>query len=392
MPSFETKHNANLPNTLPNSCPIVNFIERDEDGVAVVYDVKNAPKKLFVKIANSIYQQGLSLRTLEFYCQLVYLIYSEPNTRLSILKIQSRINYYTAKNPNKDTINQYLKTLISIGLIIRVGKFLYAPSNPPLPRRCRETTEVAPITSKLNDDYETSNTSNWCNLLETNRIKEECIHHNIYQEPKNNYTPFYITAYNNDTVSCTLALELYLASHPYNRHRPSKVCKDLNISRKTYYKYLRELVQKKIVNKIQLTYNCNHYINHNRIRLQEESMEIKSGRYYYRKEEWKQKAKTKTAHSRLWYASPMGRIMQEYKINYIPAFDNYDPYNAYKIVKTLFEQYGYNIKAPLIVRGILDDYNWIKIVDREHAKFKREQARERMYQSTPESFLDYMQS
>jgi DNA-binding Lrp family transcriptional regulator len=368
MLSVETLHNANLPNTVSDSTPIVNFIDRGE-GNGASYDVKNAPPKLFVKISNRIYDQGLTPREIEFYCFLVYFMYSEPNTRLSILVLRALIIKQAGQSINKDTINIYLNTLISKGLIIRIGKFYYAPLIPLASMVARSDG------SWSNNSYIPTELSN-----------------NIYIEPQDNYTPFFITAYNHNTTRASLALELYLASNPYNRHRPSKVCKDLNISRKTYYKYLNELLEKKIIKRVHISYNHNQYLNSYRLILWNDYIEVQEARYYYQGHDWRSKKQAATAHSRLWFASPMGAIMKDYKINYIKAFDNYNPQDAYLIVKDLFNQYGPNIQAPLIVRAILDAYNWIKIQDRRHAKIKKEQAKLLSYQGTQECFLDFMQS
>ena len=88
MSTDQSNHNANLLNTLPAHTPIVNFVTRDEHGEAVEYNENIAPNKLFVLIDNNIYSQGLSIRAVEFYCLLTYLIISYPEIKLTILKIQ----------------------------------------------------------------------------------------------------------------------------------------------------------------------------------------------------------------------------------------------------------------------------------------------------------------
>ena len=371
MLNFEINHNANLPNTLPKSTQIVNLFTYDEEGEIAGYDVKNAPNKLFVNIDNNIYNQGLSLKQVEFYCQLMYLIISYPKIKLSILKIQSLIFKYTNKKKDKNTINKYLNTLLTKGLLFRVGPYLIAP--------------------KLGSDYDTNNTFN-------NEVKS-----NIYQVPKMCFTPFYILSYTEDTVTGSLALELNLASKYYKFHRPTKVCKDLNISRKTYYKLLKELVLKNIITKTKRDYKTNYYTNSDRIRLKEESRFIQSDRetdrdFEYqlikakkREQKLKQQA-NKSEHSKLWYGSPMGKIMKEFNVNYIHAFEGYDPFIAYEIVKVIKEQYGNNLTAPLIVSAIKNNYNGIRISDRKHEKFKRDQTRFQAYQQTSKGFLEYMES
>ncbi len=67
----------------------------------------------------------------------------------------------------------------------------------------------------------------------------------------------------------------------------------------------------------------------------------------------------------------MVKVMKEYAINYIKAFDNYNPDDAYDIVLSIFKQHGRLISAGLLVRAILDGYNWINIVDRRHEEFKK---------------------
>jgi hypothetical protein len=62
--------------------------------------------------------------------------------------------------------------------------------------------------------------------------------------------------------------------------------------------------------------------------------------------------------------------MKDYKINYIPAFNNYNPQDAYNIVTKTQSQYAQNISAPLTVRGVLDSYNWVKIFDKRQKVFK----------------------
>ena len=357
MSIVQNNHNANLLNTLPNHTPIVNIDLVDSNGAVAGIDVKNAPNKLFVPIDNNIYNHKLSPRTLEFYCQLAYLIIAYPKLKLSILKIQSLIFQYTNKKINKNSINKYLKTLETKGLLSRSSIYLVAHKVCVTPQEQLQTS------------------------------LSEVIKSNVYHVPKSCYTNFYILAYNHDTARCSLVLELYFASKPYNWHRPSKVCKDLNITRKTYYKYLQELVAKGIIKKNKVNYKKNIYINSKRQIHIKISLEIQSTRAWYRNDEWYEKKKLKkemiaqnlikkTAHSRIWYFSKMGAIMEQYHINYIPLFNNYDPEDAYKIVQSLFQQYGYNIKAALIVSALQKGYNWTKIVDNEHAKIKRSEAKQ----------------
>ena len=361
MHILHNKHNANLLNTLPNHTPIVNIDLLDGNGNVAGIDAKNAPNKLFVKIDNNILNQGLKPRVLEFYILLTYLIISYPKDRLSILKIQSLIIKYTNKKINKNTINTYLKTLIKKGLLYRSSIYLVAP--------------------RVGSDVDCSNYS------------IEHYDSNHYQAPKTRFTPFYILAYNHDTAPCELVLELYFASKPYMWHRPSLVCKELNICRKTYYKLLRELITKNIITKTKESYKKNLYENTNRLRLKEESTDIQDHRYYEVGDVWYEKRKLrkeklargeiqKTAHSRSWYASKMGPIMNEFGINYIPMFDDYDPDDAFRIVMELKEQYrriAKPINAPMVVTALKKGYNWTKIKDRDHAKLKREEAKKEVF-------------
>ena len=378
MPNFQINHNANLPNTLPKSTPIVNFIHRYDNGEYSGYSEKNAPSKLFVKIDNNIFKQGLSIRQLEFYCQLMYFIISYPDVRLSILKIQSLILEFTGKNRDKNTINSYLKTFQQKGLIYRSSLFIIAP-------KVRSSVE-------LNIEALPESNAEQINF-------GEVITKNQFHAPTKCYTEFYITAYNDDTESGTLGLEFYLASKIYNYHRPSLVCKELNITPKTYYKHLKELTKKNIVKKYKVRHRMNHYLNTNRERLVDEAGTIRSSRDNERDWDFKEKIrsrlqakKNKTAHSRLWYGSEMGKYMEEYKVNYIKDFESIPIDVAVKITKAIIKQYGKNITPALIVSALKNDYNWINIVDREHLKVKRDQARKDYYHSSEKGYLELMLS
>ena len=381
MHSFETKHNANLLNTLPASAPIVNSNTRAELGEAVEYNENIAPDKLFVMIDNNITEQGLSIRTVEFYCLLTYLIISYPSTKLTILKIQSLILEHTKIKINKNSINKYLNTLLTQGLVSRSNNYLVAHS---IGDNCSITKEQKE--------------------LELKNIKG-----NTYYAPKSKFKAFYITAYNLDTVRCTLALELYLASKAYNQHRPTKVCKDLNISRKTYYKLLKELLSKGIVTKATVKidkqkYNVNLYKNTYRQILLEDSNRIQAHRQNNRDHQYRQKCAIRKANeiklkdrspARLWYSSPMGAVMKEFGINYIPFFNTYPTAVAYKIVVELKKQYellGKQLTAPLIVAAIKGNYNWVKILERDHLKQKRDQVKREEYYKTTKGFLENMWS
>lgn len=104
--------------------------------------------------------------------------------------------------------------------------------------------------------------------------------------------------------------------------------------------------------------------------------------------------KKKTAHSRLWFASAMGPVMSKYGINYIKLFDSLDPDSTYRIVQEILRQYRFDtnkISAQLIVAAIKSDYNAIKITDRDHELFKREQAKEKANMLTQRYFWNYME-
>jgi hypothetical protein len=209
-------------------------------------------------------------------------------------------------------------------------------------------------------------------------------------------------------------LEMYLAHTAYNFHHPNKVCDELNISRKTYYTYLNDLRSLSIVKRHKINFKTYLYINQYRITLWSEYQEVMEYRFDVQKEIWKQqkllrqetrisKAKVgedytdvqfnRAAKSRYWFKSPMARVMKEYNINYIPAFDNYDSNDAYLIVQELEQQYakaGGVLNASMIVRGILDAYNWTKIVDRRHHKRKREELKEDRRKLNSRYIMDYV--
>jgi hypothetical protein len=402
MQEFHAKHNANLPHTVPESTPIVNYIERLGEG-SCHYDVSLAPNKLFVKIPNSIFEFHLKPRLLEFYCLLSYLCYSAPEQELPILTIRSEIIRYTNIKINKDSINTYLNYLQQLGLIKRIGKFYTITPNPHLPRRCGESPDRVPSILSPRSNLRVIST-------EVAQITSK-VNRNNYTQPKANYTPFYITIYNQNTKQGSMALEFYFASKLYNKHHPDKVCSDLNISRKTYYTYLQDLITKKIVLRHKLNYKTYHYTNDYRIILHDDSVSVMEARYDYRKLGWEEdkqrklelqrsKAKIgelltdyKTPHSRLWFKSSMARIMQEYGINYIKSFDTWDPKDAYLIVQELEQQYrisGTKLTAAIIVKGIQNAYNWTKIIDRIHAKRKREEHKEYIRSCNSRYFMDYI--
>jgi predicted transcriptional regulator len=409
MNRFDPQHNANLHQILPEQASIVNN-QKTVDACSASLDVSLAdtevtnpkPDKLFVKIDNAIYNYLLKPRLLEFYCLLSYLVFNYPRTELPILTIQSLILKHRGYKMSKNTINKYLNVLIELGLIKRVQKY-YIISNlrgnggVPLIQEGGANSDG----SCINGLYRTLNsssissldTSNLCNLRPiqaTSLAKEDpqsasCLRswiapsktevvQNMITLPKDNYTPFYITPYTKNPKSGSLTLELYLASKPYDRHRPSKVCRDLNISRKTYYTYLRDIISKSLVKRIKLSYNNYHYTHDYRLVLWAESCDRMKGVYERNKIEWqKTKPKNSVNNSRRWYVSSMARVMKQYGVNYIKAFDCYNPEDAYAIVLELEKQYDKFYKpltAAIIVKGIISAYNWTKIVDKRHAEVK----------------------
>jgi hypothetical protein len=362
MPNRKIPHNANLLINLPQNRPVVNYVDRSHDSGSD-YQVENAPSKLFVRVANSIFQFRLKPRLLEFYCLLSYLVFANPGIKLPILTIQELILSYTNIKLSKNTINNYINKLLELKLI-SCNKGIYSVTN---------------------------------------------------SNPKGNYTIFYITHYNMNAKFGSAGLEFYMASKIYSNHRPSKVCTELNISPKTYYKYLNDLLSKLYITKTVINYKLNYYKNSYRKILWEDYIQIKDTRFYEQQYIWSQKRQNKllarkkvrelngeivtpttflnAAKSRLWFASPMKRIMKEYKINYIRAFDNYDADDAYKIVTELVEQYrksGQKLNAAIIVKGILNSFNWIKIQDREHLKLKRELRNKEIKMSYGENYVDHM--
>jgi predicted transcriptional regulator len=292
---------------------------------------------------------------------------------------------------SKNTINKYLNNLIDLGLIVRSGKYyiitdLTGSSVIPLDKRvdCSEQdgSWSNGLYRSLNSSRVSSlDTSNFCNLRPvqaTSLAKEDSIcSANMITLPKDNYTPFYITQYSKKPKSGSLALELYLASRPYTKHRPKKVCEDLNISRKTYYTYLQDIVSKKMVKRIKLSCNNYHYTHDYRLVLWAESSDKMNSNYIKNGLEWEAKRlkrlNSRSSNCKRWYASPMLRVMKQYGINYIQALEGYSPDDAYAIVVELEKQYKTfhrPLTAALIVKGILSAYNWTKIVDRRHEEVK----------------------
>jgi predicted transcriptional regulator len=404
MQRFEPKHNANLHQTLPEQASIVNNQKTLEAGSASL-DVSLADTtiskntdKLFVKIDNAIHNYLLKPRLLEFYCLLSYLVFNYPGQELPILTIQSLILKHRGYQMSKNTINKYLNILIKLGLINRIRKYyiisdLRGNGVIPLFQEGGADSDgscINGLSGTLNSPLEAA--SNLCNLRpgkRTSLAKEDphyapCLRswiassktevvQNIITLPKDNYTPFYITPYTKNPKSGSLALELYLASKPYDRHRPSKVCSDLNISRKTYYTYLKDIISKSLVKRIRLSYNNYHYTHDYRLVLWAESCNQMKSRYDQNQLEWQNKKPRSLTNSRRWYASSMSRVMKQYGINYIKAFDNYNPEDAYAIVNELEKQYKSFYKpltAAIIVKGIIKAYNWTKIVDKRHEKIK----------------------
>jgi hypothetical protein len=171
-----------------------------------------------------------------------------------------------------------------------------------------------------------------------------------------------------------MVLEHYMASKLYKKFRPSKVCKDLNISRKTYYKYLKIILEKRLISKVKITYNLNCYSNVYRKQLLIDYNEIKETKYIEKGFKFYEIRKNRIltrAKSRKWFGSKMGKIMIKYNINYIKGFDPYDPNDAYDIAISIINQYGTDTNAAIIVKGILNDYNWVKIQDNRHKNVKR---------------------
>jgi predicted transcriptional regulator len=431
MQIFHSKHNANLLNTLPQSRANVN----NDNSIysEARCEVDYAPSKLFVKVTNRIYDYQLKPRLLEFYCLMSYLCYSFPDTELPILTIREKIYFFTHININKNSINTYLNDLIELGLIEREGKLYHITDISsgnisdrviPLAKRVRCSEQGGSWSNGL---YSSDSSSDTSNLTNSRRFSTPSYQEglplsacqdskNIYHSPKKNFTPFYITMYKKFKTPKlgTVAVEMYLASRAYNYHHPDKVCSDLNISSKTYYTYIQELRSKSIIKRHKINYKTYHYINQYRRVLWNEYEDTMEARYDIQQEIWKQqkvlrletrrsKAKVgedytddqfnRAAKSRYWYKSPMARVMSQYNINYIQAFNNYEPEQAYLIVQELEQQYarsGGVLNASIIVRGILDAYNWTKIVDRIHNKRKREEQKEKRRQMNSRYMMDYV--
>jgi predicted transcriptional regulator len=385
MHDFYSKHNANLPQTLPEQASIVNPIDIVEVSSASL-DVSLAvttTDKLFVKIPNKIYEYLLKPRLLEFYCLISYLVFNYPSVELPILTIQSLILKHTGYLMSKNTINKYLNNLIDLGLIKREHKYyiitdLSGDKGIPLDKRVDCSEQDGSWSNVL---YRMSNTTS----LDTSDLTNSrpfCPPSyqegfNVITLPKDNYTPFYITQYIKKPNSGSLALELYLASKPYTKHRPSKVCRDLNISRKTYYTYLQDIISKQMVKRIKLSCNNYHYTHDYRLVLWAESSDRMKNQYEQNKAQWELKKQkrlnSRSSNCKRWYASPMLRVMKQYGMNYIKGFEGYSPDDAYAIVVELEKQYKSfhrPLTAALIVKGILRAYNWTKIVDKRHEELK----------------------
>jgi hypothetical protein len=414
MQSFEAIHNANLHQTLPEQAPIVNNTTSTVDkciSCSAAVDVSLADTtppatktvtktdKLFVKIDNLIFNYYLHPRLLEFYCLMCFFTFAYPNCELPILTIQTLILEHTRINWNKDTINKYINDLIELDLISRNQKYYtitdlstiaLLPVTPPIPLDKRVDRMDGSCINSLykNKSHKTVSSTDTSNLTNSRRFtppsyqegikgQRGLVGNNITQ-PKSKYTIFHITIYNRITKAGSAGLEFYMASKINNEHRPTKVCKDLSICRKTYYTYLADIVSSKVVQKTKLSYDSYHYTHDYRLLLWSNCVDLMSNKYKSQAVIWeKSKAKKefiRSNNSRRWYASDMAKVMKKYNINYIKAFNNYKPADAYDIVQELELQYSKwnkTLNAKLVVKAILNNYNWIKIVDKRHTIIKQ---------------------
>jgi predicted transcriptional regulator len=363
----ESSHNANLPVTIAKNGRIVNpitqgVIEADYDdcnienateGVFDNWDKLTREKKasiLFVKISNSIFQFNLKPKVIELYILLAYIIMEKPKFRFSYRSIVSKYYSLTGRMINKDTVAQYVKILVTKGLL-KKGKNKNYILGTSL--EFRSSVELRITTSDEDMDC------------------------NYYQVPKNKYTPFYIKIYLDKLTKNEVVLDHYIASLGYKNLRPTKVTKEVNISYSTYFRLLRSLRQKLILyrnyifNK-NLRYKKQYfYYSIKRNHLKKDYEDDKIDRWYMKRDEVLESYnKPKPHKTKYWFSGAMGEYMKKYGIKYIKSFDNYDVQDALDIIRELEQQKSTKLTAGLIVKAIQEGWNWDRIVARRHNEFK----------------------
>jgi hypothetical protein len=358
----ESSHNANLPVTIAQNGRIVNgfgyitdepvsydqeIIDNVNDNIDHQFEIETAEQSasvLFVKVSNNIFEYDLPPNIIEFYMVLGLVIKMKPNFRFSYRKIVTAYKAITHNNIDKKSVNKYVKILESKGLL-SIG---------------------------TNKNYHLG--------IGINIQNSE---YNHYQEPVGCYTPFYRKIYQENLTKTEVVLDHYIATTPYKRLRRTKVTKDVNISLSTYNIVLRSLRVKNIIYR-NVIINKNirfkkmfFYYSPMRNRLLRDYEDNKIIRFVDKREElYNKNLNKKTVHkSKHWYVGLMGEYMKRYKIKYIRAFDNYNVQDAYDIIKELENQNRKNNKyiltAPIVVKAILEAWNWDSIVSRRHEKFKQ---------------------
>jgi hypothetical protein len=358
----EFSHNANLPVTIASNGRIVNGPssipeETYEDTIInnayenVNYSsedayspVEQSASVLFVKVANNIYQHNLKPKVIDLYIVLAFIIKEKPKFRFSYRAIVQEYKRITGDNINVDSVNKYIVELENKGLL-KKGKN----------KNCH-----LGIAIDIQDD-------------ETN----------FYDDPKKNYTPFYHGEYKSDLTKTERILEQYIATLPYKRLRRKLVTKEVNISLSTYNILLRSL---RIKNFLYRNVIINRNIKYHKMFFY---YPVRRREYIREYENWKiinfvdrreaiynSRINHKPAHnSRHWFVGAMGDMMRKYKIRYIKAFDNYNIQDAYDIIRELENQNvrnnKYKLTAPIVVKAILEAWNWDKIMGDRHMKFKR---------------------
>jgi hypothetical protein len=179
-----------------------------------------------------------------------------------------------------------------------------------------------------------------------------------------------------------VVLEHYIASLPYRRLRRTKVTRELNISLSSYNLLLKSLRAKNIIYRnVLINRNIRfkkmfYYYPVLRNQLKRDYEDDKVIRFVIKREaiyEAKQNQLTKRLHpSKYWYSGKMGEYMSKYKINYIKQFNNYNIQDALDIILELeSKNRNCRLTAPLIVKAILEGYNWDKIIAKRHNEFKK---------------------
>jgi hypothetical protein len=358
----ESSHNANLPVTIAANGRIVNglgcmpeetyedmIISQAEESQVDSYSeacspVEQSASVLFVKVANNIYQYNLKPKVIDLYIVLAFIIKEKPKFRFSYRAIVIEYKRITGGIINVDSVNKYILELELKGHLVKGKNKNYHLG----------------LTIDIQDD-------------ETN----------YYQDPKSCYTPFYRKVYSSNLTKTERVLEQYIATLPYKRLRRTKVTKDVNICLSTYNILLKSLRAKNFVyrnviinNNIKYRKMFFYYLTKRREYAQDYEFWKIINFVNKREELYYVNLDRKPAHhSRHWFVGPMGEYMRKYKIRYIKAFDNYNIQDAYDIIKELENQNRknnkYRLSAPLIVKAILEAWNWDKIVGDRHMRFKK---------------------